>query len=266
VTEFDKVIPPGGVGKVTASFDTSHYSGPTTKSIAVRTGDPATTAVVLQLRAHIVAPVAVTPSETPLIRMLAREVKPIEITVAATDDRPFDVLAVQDDPFLVVTVRPAGGAPPGKASARPEKVAAGSSRYLVTITPKPDVPIGESVRDVILTTDLPRAERVLIRVVLVVSAWVQVLPERLSVEPAAEAPVLHARIKKRAGDGFAILGVESSDADFTLTVTTVDDGREYDLAVRYTGKPGRGPVDVRITARTNEPGQTAIVIPLTGRI
>jgi len=54
VTEFDKVIPPGGVGKVTASLNTFPYKGPITKSVQVTTGDPGARPVVLLLKAEIV--------------------------------------------------------------------------------------------------------------------------------------------------------------------------------------------------------------------
>ena len=254
------------MGKVTASLDTSHYKGAITKTVTVTTADPGSTPVVLQLRAEIMTSFDVTPSETPLIRMIAGELKPTELTLSAVDARPFAVLSVQADPAVAVNVRPSPGAPTGEAAARPGAVAAGSSRYVVTITPKPDVPAGEQVQNVTLTTDRAKEKTVLIRAVLVVLARLRIAPERLLVEPGAEPPVLHVRIRKRAGDGLTILGVASSDADFSATLSTIEDGREYDVAVRYTGRPGRGPVDARITAQTNEPGQTAIVIPLTGRI
>jgi hypothetical protein len=198
--------------------------------------------------------------------VVAGEEKPTEITVSATDDRRFDVLAVQADPLLAVTVRPGGDVAPGKAKPGRRAGATGSSRYVVTIAPKPDVPIGQAVREVTLATNLPRAEKIPIRVVLAVAAPVQVVPERLVVQPAVEAPVVHARISKRDGGGLEILGVASSDPDFVATVTPIDGGRAYDVAVRYTGRPGRGPVDVRITAKTNQRRQTAVVIPLQGRI
>ena len=51
-----------------------------------------------------------------------------------------------------------------------------------------------------------------------------------------------------------------------MTTTALEEGHEYDLAVMYTGKPGRGPVNSRLTLRTNEPRQGTIVIPLTGRL
>jgi len=93
-----------------------------------------------------------------------------------------------------------------------------------------------------------------------------VTPLQLVVRPGADAPVLHVKISKARGAGLKILGVQSSDPEFVATTTAVARGREYDVAIRYTGKPGRGPVSSRITVKTNEPQQGAIVIPLTGQI
>jgi len=268
VTEFDKVIPPGGVGKVTASLDTSHYKGVITKSVRVTTGDPATRPVSLLLKAEIVTVIDVAPNDTPLLRATVGEPKPTELTVSATDGKAFDVLAVQADPSVEVTVRPdaatrAAGRKGRRAHGHP--VAAGSSRYRVTITPTQKAPVGQSVANVVLTTNRPKAETVRIRPLLLVLGPVQVVPPQLSVRPGPE-PVLHARITKPGGDRLEILGVESSDPEFAAPTTPVAEGHDYDLTVRYTGKPGRGPVSSSITVRTNEPQQGTIVIPLTGQL
>jgi len=269
VTEFDKVIPPGGVGKVTASLDTSRYKGPITKSVQVTTGDPGARPVVLLLKAEIVGLIDVAPTDTPVLRTTAGEPTPTELTVSAGDGKAFDILAVKADPSVRVTVRPdppahaAGRAVP-RAHGRP--VAAGSRRYLVTITPTPRAPVGSSVANVTLSTNRPKAEAVPIRAILFVAGQVQVTPPQLVVRPGPEAPVLHVKITKPRGGKLKILGVASSDPEFRATTTAVAEGREYDLAVRYTGKPGRGPVSSRITVKTNEPQQGAIVIPLTGQI
>lgn len=268
MAEFDKAIPPGGVGKVTASLDTSHYKGPITKSVQVTTNDSRTSQVVLQLKAEIVTAVDVVPTDAPVIQTVFGEPRPTEITVSAPDGKAFDILAVQADPSLGVTVR---AAPEASAARRGVKrshgrpVAAGSSRYLVTITPKPDAPVGQSSAQVTLTTNLPKAETVPIRARLLVVGQVRVIPQQLVVRPGQEVSVLHVKISKTTGAALKILAVESSDPEFTTTTTTIVEGREYDLAVTYTGKPGRGPVSSRITVKTNEPGQGAIVIPLTGR-
>jgi hypothetical protein len=169
------------VGKVTASLDTSHYKGRVEKSIVVRTGDPGTNPVMLQLKADIVSLIDVTPSETPVVRTTVGAATPTEVTVATTDGKAFDILAVQADASVGVTVQPAPGA--GTAGRRVKRshdgpLAAGSNRYLVTITPKPEVPVGESVANVTLTTNRPKAEKVPIRAFVVVTGPERALPQQ----------------------------------------------------------------------------------------
>ena len=266
MTEFDKVIPPGGVGKITASLDTSHYKGPITKSVVVTSNDPATSQVVLALKAEVMSAIDVAPTETPVLRTVVGEPRPMELTVSAADGKPFDILAVQADPSVGVTVGPTPGTSPRVKRPHGSSVAAGSDRYLVTLTPRKDAPVGQSVANVTLTTNLPKAETVQIHASVVVEGRVQVMPPQLVVRPAPQAPVLHVRISKPTGPALKIIAVESGDPDFAATTTSIAEGRDYDLAITYTGKPDRGPVSSRITVKTNEPGQETIVVPLAGRI
>ena len=262
MTEFDKVIPPGGVGKVTASVDTSHYRGPIAKSIRVTTtpaGDP----LSLELRAEVVAVIDVAPSDTPVLRTTVGETTPTELTLSASDGRPFDVLEMQADPPVTLAIRVAPG-PAKPRRAKKQAVASGSSRYLLTITPKPDLPAGQTVANVTLATDRTKAEKIPIRVVLTVVPGVQVVPPRLVLQAGPDGGVLHARIRKPSGAALKIMDVQSSDPELTATTAAIAEGREYDLAVSYTGQPGRGSLDARVTVRTDAPGQGAIIVPVTG--
>jgi hypothetical protein len=264
VTEFDKVIPPGGVGKVTASIDTSHYRGPIAKSIRVTT-NPASDPISLELKADVIALIDVIPTDTPYVRTTAGEATSTELTLSATDGRPFDVMTMQADPTITVTIKPA----PGSAKPRHAKkhvVASGSPRYVLTITSKPDLPTGQSIANATLGTDRAKAEKIPIRVVFAVMAGVQVVPPRLVLRAGPDAGALHATIRKPSGAALKILNVQSSDPEVTATTTAVAEGREYDLTVTYTGQPGRGPLDARVTLRTDAPGQGAIVIPVTGSL
>lgn len=255
------------MGKVSASLETSHYRGVVKKTVTVTSNDPETASVVLALQADVVTAVEVTPSDTPVIRMGVGEPKPAEITVAALDGRRFAVLAVQADPMLGVTVRPAPGARVKTPRRRgPQAVASGTNRYLVTITPRADLPVGQASAKLTLTTDLPKGTTVPIRAVIFVTGAVRVVPSRLTVRPAPTPPVLHVRISKVEGDALEIRGVESDDVAFSATLGTIAEGREYDVTVRYTGPPGRGAVDSRIVVKTNDPKQGSIVIPVTGRL
>ncbi len=270
MTEFDKVIRPGGVGKVTASFDTSHYRGPNSKTITVKTNDPAQRTFMLRLSVDVVAALTVSPTENPVMRGRPQDLKPAELTFASTDGKPFDVVRVDADPKLVVTVKPAGkktGNAPGKgANAATAPIAAGSNRYTVTIAAKPDVTMGHSAARVILATSRTKTPSMAIHVNLTVLGELEVTPEWLFLRAKDAMDVRHVQISKREGSGLEILGVESSDPEVVVTSTPVTAGRVYDLTVQYTGKPGRGRVNATITVKTNEPGQSSIVIPISGQI
>jgi hypothetical protein len=162
VTEFDKVIPPGGAGKVTASLDTTHYRGPIAKTVAVRATDGTGAVVQLQLKAQIVATIDVWPNDAPFIRAIAGESKPTEVTVASAGGEVFDVVAVESDSAVDVVVRAAPDGPqPRRAGKPPAKVVAGGSdRYVVTIAAKPTLPVGRATPNVVLTTDHPKVKTI----------------------------------------------------------------------------------------------------------
>jgi len=264
VTEFDKVIPPGGEGKVKASFDTTHYKGPTAKSIQVITNDASKNPVVLQLKAEITTAIDVQPSDSVPVEGRVGTLKPKEVTVSSSQGRPFDILAVKTDPSLAVTVRSAAGQDGGRAKARGGAVASGSSRYVVTIAPKETAPVGRTVAAVTLTTNHPEGESVPLQVILVVSGDVRVSPETLVLEPRGTDS--HVKISKAHGEVLKILGVESSDPDFVPSVRTVVKGREYDVVLKYVGKPNRGVLRSSLTVKTNDRHQRSIVIPVVGAV
>jgi len=255
------------VGKVTASIDTAHFRGAITKTVRVTANDPAHTVVMLELRALIVSLIEVSPTENPIIRMTGGESKPTELTVQATDKQPFAVLAVAADPPVTVTVRNAPGEPsvePRATKGAAQPIAVGSSRYLVTITAKTDAPVGQSIANITLTTNRKKAEKIAIRAVVAVVGPVQVSPQQIMLKPSAEAFQATVKVGKASGAPLRILGVESVDPDFSATFTPVKQGREYAVVVKYTGKVGRGMIRSRLTVKTNEPAQPAIVIPMIG--
>ena len=254
------------MGKVTASLDTAHYKGPLTKTVTVWTNEPGAAPVVLQLRADVTTLVDVTPTDAPIIRMTVREPKPMELTIASSDGKPFDVLAARAEGPLDVAVVPPPDAPPVKKRAGKHALAAGASRYVLRLTPRADAPVGSSTTPVTITTTVRGAETVPIQAAVFVVGRVQVTPTFLYVRPSSEPPVMHVKVATAASDGLKILGVDSSDPDVSAVTTPVAEGREYEVAVRYGGKPGRGQVNGRITVRTNEPGQETIVVPFAGQL
>ena len=107
MTEFDKVIRPGGVGKVTASIHTINLKGDVTKSVTVTTNDPANKSFVLQIKAKVLVPIDVQPSEMVAFDGKAGTLQPSSVTVVATGGELFDIIAAEtNDTHYKVTVAP----------------------------------------------------------------------------------------------------------------------------------------------------------------
>jgi hypothetical protein len=170
VTEFDEVIPPGGTGKVTASVTSGRFrQGPLVEDVTVKTNDPSHPKVVLQIRAQFLSAIEVWPSNRLFFRGRIAELKPSEVTVSSTDGKPFDILGMTAHPFLTVAIRPADGTDPkGSDDGVARPLASGSSRYVVTVAAKKDVPVGQQAAVVTLATNVPTAESIPLRATLVV--------------------------------------------------------------------------------------------------
>lgn len=61
MASFDQAIPPGQVGKVTASMKTENYRGQVEKSITVTTDDPTKSVVNLRIKANVVGSIVILP-------------------------------------------------------------------------------------------------------------------------------------------------------------------------------------------------------------
>lgn len=270
MTEFDKVIPPGGSGKVTAVIHTTSLKGPVIKSVTVTTNDPENARITLQIKANVVVPIDVQPSETVAFNGKADQLKPQELTVASTNEKPFDITAVTpaDANFKVTVVAapPTGTPPKPKAGT----VASGASRYKVTIAPAKALPVGRITSSVTLKTTHPKAEEQVIRIFGTVAGDVEVMPQyvTLATGPGAAptSKVQHVAIKKTSGDPLKILGVTSDDPKLVTTLKTVTEGREYDLEVKYTGEPMTMALKALVTIKTNDPKQSSIDVQVWGRV
>ena len=205
---------------------------------------------------------------------------------------PIVLVTVAQEP---PTVPPAAGGPPAKAQpkarttsatkakadaaakvAAPKPpaappVATGSSRYTVSVAPAPEWQAGNNSATVILTTTHPKQPTITLYVNARLTGEVTVTPERVSLiaKPGAQGDasglVQHVKIAKPSGTALAVEKVDSTDPDIATKLTTVSEGREYDVEVRYTGKPGRGMISGTVTIHTNEAKQKTIMIPVFGR-
>ena len=267
MTEFDKVIHPGGVGKITASIHTIALKGEITKSVTVTTNDPTKQSFVLQLKANIVVPIEVQPNDMVSFDGKIGRLQPTTVTLVAGGGEPFDILSAESsDPHFKVTVAPNPVAEPTKPKAG--TIASGMANYSVTITAAADVALGRGNAQVTLKTSHPKATDVVIRISTYVRGDIDVLPERVTLRLGASQPeaarVQHVAIRKHEGAPLKILGVEASNPAIKTTLKTILEGQEYDLEVKYDGPAPTAVLNADVTIKTNDPIQSAIKITVYG--
>jgi hypothetical protein len=245
-TDYDAIVPAGGTGAVTAALDVSDVRGRITKRIHVTTDDSTQPPLVLSITADVRRVLDVLPSDRPVVRGPAGAFKPIELTVVAPDGAPFEIRDVEHDALVSTAVQPLA---PG--------------RYRLTLTPKNDLAVGSYSAKVTLVTTRPKAERFVLQPTLVVDGPLVVVPAQLRIKSAGDARRVRVSAARR-DVRFRVLSVDSSDADLTAAIAPVEDGRTYDVDVRYTGAPGRRPVNALLTINTDVPSQPVVLVRVMG--
>ena len=81
MTRYDKVIPPGSEGKIYATVDISHYSGPVQKTIDVKSNDPKHPSTRLVIKANVKSLIEVKPDEHIRFMVSKGEVKTQEVVL-----------------------------------------------------------------------------------------------------------------------------------------------------------------------------------------
>ena len=125
VSSSSKVVHPGKSGKITATFDSTKFSGPVHKSIAVVTNDPKVSSVTLALKGTVIADLQITPLELDLGAIRDNETKKVVLTVVNNGNKPLDLTAVKTPVAHIVAVADKKQLTPGQ-----------SATIAVSITPR----------------------------------------------------------------------------------------------------------------------------------
>ena len=254
-TEYDRVIPAGGTGKVTAVLDTTRMRGRVEKSIDVLYDEAGGRILTLTLLAEPVRALVVLPNDQPTLRGPLGAMKPIVLTVKAPDDAPFAITAVETDTPVIARVEPLD---PTETPARGHRV---------TLSPKPDLAVGTQEGTITLVTTLPSASRFTMPFMVVVAGPLVTNPAHLRIRPDRGVLAMRVMAARDGHPPFALLRAEVSDPDFTAAYTRVDDAPAWDVTVRYTGKPTRhGGVNATVKLTTDVPNQPFVIVGLSGRL
>ncbi len=264
VAEFDKEIAPGATGKIKTKLDTKDFSGPISKSILVMTNDPQNPTVTLVIKANIRPYVEVLPR--PLIRFNAVLNEPMNqtfIVVGADPDKSLKVSSVDSSvPFIETSVRQLKGEELIKGKSK--------SQYEVTLSLKNDAPIGPVNAVLSVNTDIKEAPTVPVKVYGVVRALIHVTPSQIQfgsveakVRPGRNLIVVNNRTD---GTRVEITGASVDDPGFDAQVTTIEEGRRYQVTVVVKADADPGSRDATLTLSTTDEVFPTVTVPVRANL
>jgi len=270
VVDYDKVIKPGGTGKVSASINTVTFKGPISKAVDLAFNDPALPTVKLHLSANVTVPLDVLPSENVIFSGRYDALKAQELTLVASDGKPFDILSAKaaDPTFSVkVAATPESSGPP--PSPKPSTVGSGSSRYKLIITPPAQPKVGRVVTQVDVVSTHPKVPSLAIKISGNVTGDISFAPQTVMLMGGASATAEQKQAKvtvaKPAGDALEILGVTASNPGLKPSFRMTKEGREAEITVKYDGPALTSALNATVIVKTNDARQSAVEIPVWGR-
>ena len=107
VTEFDREVPPGGVGKVTAAVDTQVLAGPVEGVLRVHTNDPSNAVMQLRTKVNVGHILMAKPGYARWNTVQGEKEGVIGQTIWSSDGTEFKVLRVNAPPGVKTSFRPA---------------------------------------------------------------------------------------------------------------------------------------------------------------
>ena len=278
VADFDKVIKPGQIGKVTAHVDTTAFAGPIAKTVTLETNDPTTPTSQLTIHAIVKPYVEAFPAGFVRFNLLQGEVDSQSVMLYSEEDEPFQVTKVE------VPVDPATNEPVKWVKTTFEKVAEadrapnvgrpGQDQYKVNITVGgPDARIGALADKVRILTNSKHQPEYQVSLTGVVRPTLRVEPSLLNFGEVTPSDVAATRMvmlhsnNLKAPESFVVSKAETSvPALVTASVKPSATKGEYEVTLQIAKDAKPGDVDGAVTIYTNDKINPIITVPMKATI
>lgn len=262
VAQFDKVIPPGGTGKVHAELDTTGIAGASSKSISVFSNDPATPRIELTLLVKVADFLVFNPG---FARFLKGHGHPPGVISQIFYTPDFEGLAIErvesPVPYLKVEYR----------DAKPEELRQDgkSKQYVFTLTLDYDqAPVGPLGGQIVVHTNHPKQPVGRLSFSGFVRPLVAVTPPVADfgdVDPA-DGPKARFLVHNFGAQKLRVTAVDSPLPGATVGFETVEEGIKYTVDLTLPEEMPKGPFSTQLKIHTDNPGEPVLVVPVTGKV
>lgn len=260
VASFDKLIKPGGEGKIQTSVDTKSFSGPISKSVLLVSNDPERGQINLFIKANVKPFVDVLPQ--PYVRM----------SVVKGDSDARDVILLSEEkgfkpsiteaaqPYVKAEITPAGEK--DKIPGRP------GEQFKLHIAVTPDAPEGLLNAPIRVATGVSQQPSVEIPVSGIVRARVSVTPVMVNFGnfTAGKDPITRNIVvtNNKPASPIKVTKAEVSVPGFVTDVVPTQEGISYTVVVKASDKVKKGALEGTVKLYTTDKEKSVIELPLRG--
>ena len=235
IATYDEVIPPGGVGFVTATLLTETLSGPVGQGVSVMTNDPTSPAAFLLVRAQVVVAVRVLPERAIVLRNQPGELPVRRLIRRSTGSGHgfFNIVGLESSaPWIDARARKVRESAPASDGLPP--VEPGDWILELGLSGQPEY--GKRREEVKFKTGLERQPVVKLEIHTELLAPVQLAVDRLFLQPRGDAAAETISLTLRKGLDPSALRVDTSPAGLTVQL---EPGDGQTLTARFHWAGGR---------------------------
>lgn len=269
VSDFDKVVKPGQVGKVHAVVDTTAFTGPIAKSVTIETNDPSTPTAQITISAIVKPYVDAHPAGFVRFNLLQGNADTQVVTLYSEEDAPFEIVKI-DSPQEWITVTQAKVDP---AMAVQNVGRPGQAQYQLNITAGgPDARLGPIAEKIKITTNSKHQPEYTVSVSGVIRPTFRIEPsgvnfgEVTTTESAATRTVVLRSNNLQAPDSFVVTKAVSSVPGVSAAVKPTANKGEYEVTLQVAKDAKPGDVKGEVKIFTNDSVRPEVILPVSGSV
>ena len=262
VASFDKVIKPGGEGKVQTSVDTKSFSGPISKSVLLVSNDPERGQINLFIKATVKPYVDILPQPYVRLSVVKGDTDARDVILLSEEKSFKPTIAEMAQPYVKADISPAGEK--DKLPGHP------GEQYKLHITVTPDAPEGLLNAPIRVTTGVSQQPNIEIPVSGIVRARLSVTPVMVNFGnfTAGKDPITRNIVvtNNKPGTPIKVTKAEVSIPGFLTDVVPTQEGVSYTVVVKASDKIRKGTLTGTVKLYTTDKEKGVIELPLRGEV
>jgi hypothetical protein len=248
VAEYEKVIPPGGSGTITATVHTGGAPGLISRGIALKTNSTENGDLSLTCRGYTAKPFEVLPSDRLLLdKIKYGRARKEQLTIRATDEQPFRIEKVEATSEYILT----------RSAPLDEK----RNAYTLTVEVPSTAPIETRLNGIItIRTDHKKNPKIELYYSGIVEGPISVRPKWITMQHNRTGEKGVVTLSATGEDPFEVRKVEAPKG-IRARVNPKERGKLYDVEVTLAG-PVIQSKGLKLSIMTNQKEQAVISVPI----